>query len=243
MSKPFKKAGFAMGLRATSSTKNEGIGTLRITQDGRKFRYTRNGAVALVVGKLNSAAAIAANVMNQTMPAAVAVGKKTTGYTAGGAVTYAADYFAEGQLQINDAAGEGYGYMIIGSSAVSAGTAITLQLDEGIRVALTTASEGTLAHSPWMAPVVQTETDAVVPVGVTVGPVTASYYCWLQTGGLGICLATGAHAVGSIMTGSDTDGQVEVIDTNVDVDSPIVGVGFGTAGVTGEYKPIFLTID
>jgi hypothetical protein len=242
MSKPFKKAGFAMGLRGTTTTKKEGIGTLRITQDGRKFRYARNGAVALAVGNTLSGAAIAANVMNQAMPAAVAVGKKTSGYTAGGAVTYAQDYFAEGSLMINDAAGEGYAYQLIGSSAVAAGTAITLQLDEGIRVALTTSSEGTLCHNPWMAVITQA-TEESFPAGVSMGVVAISAYCWVQTGGLAIVLHADTAAVGSMITHGATNGSAAVVVTPFDIDEPIIGVQYGTAGVTGEYKPVFLTID
>lgn len=243
MSRPFKKAGFAQSLRANSSTKNERLGTLRITQDGRKYRYARNGAVALAVGKLQESPDYAAAVVNEAMPAAVAVGAKTTGFTAASAVTYTQDYFAEGQLQINDAAGKGYAYDINGSTAVTAGTAITISLDEGIRVALTTSSEGTLCHSPWQGLILQATPANANCVGWTIGAPAISDYHWEQTGGLGIALGMGTEAVGTMMVAGSTDGAVVAITSGLTITLPILAIMWATANISGEYKPMYFLID
>ena len=240
MTAPMKRAGFAQGIYEISKTKKERIGALRILSDGRKFRYGKAGAANLSSGKMGVAAQVAADVTNETAIAA-AIGVKVLELTITSA-TYAEDYFKGGYLQINDEAGEGYQYPIESSTAVAAGTAISITLEEGVKVALTTSSEFTLVHSPWMA-TVESATDENIPVGIPVVAVTAAYYYWAQTGGVAICLASGSEAVGTRMVLGTTAGSVTAMSGSVDVDVPEVGWQLGTAGVSSEYKPIFLTID
>ena len=240
MTRPFKKAGFQQGVYQISSTAKETVGTLRILADGRKLRYAKAGASALAAGKMSVAAAVAAAVTNKACPA-TAIGEKVLTLTIASA-TYAEDYFKGGAMHINDAAGEGYAYPIAGSSAVTAGTSITVTLEEGIKVALTTSSEFTLVHSPWMA-TVESSTEENLPVGIPVVAVTAEYYYWAQTGGPAIALYAGNNAVGSMLTLSSTAGALAAINSTLDVDQPICAVAWGTVGVSTEYKPVFLKID
>lgn len=239
-SRPMKRSGFSQGIYEVSKTKKEQIGTLRILQDGRKFRYAKAGASDLAAGKMGVAAQVAAAVTNKTCPA-IAVGAKQLTLTIGSA-TYAADYFAGGFMHINDADGEGHAYPIESSTAVAASTSITVTLEEGIKVALLVTSEFTLIHSPWMA-VVESATEENLPVGIPVVAVTATYYYWAQTGGPAICLAVGTAPVGCNLVLGGTAGA---LDTGAATDGdtmPIVGIAFGTVGVATEYKPVYLTID
>jgi hypothetical protein len=237
-----KKSGFAQGIYEISSTCKERIGRLRVTDDGRKLRYARaNSSAALAAGKLGVGAAISANVINFAPPAA-AIGTKQLSLTLGGASTYAADYFKGGYLQVNDGTGEGSTYEIESSQAVSAGTSMVITLEDPIKVALTAAgSEVSLINSPWMA--VQESTTLEIPCGVPLVAVTLSYYYWAQTGGLACVLMDGTPAAGSLVQQSNgTAGAMEVYAAGT-ITYPPVGIMQGTAGVDGEYKPVFLTID
>jgi hypothetical protein len=238
--KPFKRAGFAQPVFVQSATKKEEVGTLRILKDGRGYRYAKAGGSALAAGKLALSAAVAADVMNEACANAHAIGDIQFAETITSA-TYAADYFAGGYLQINDATGEGHQYKIDSSTAVAAATAITLSLAETIRVALVAAtSEFTLVHSPWMA-VVESATLGN-PAGITPHVVTAAYYYWIQTKGLALALSGNSDAVGKpVFQGTTTAGSVNGADTASYY--PQVGIVMGTAGVSGEYKPIMLNID
>jgi hypothetical protein len=242
MTKPFKKTGYAQGIYEISATKKEELGTIRITQDGRIFRYAKAGASALSAGKLAMAAQVASEVLNKTAPA-TAIGARQLTLTIGSA-TYAENYFAGGYLQVNDATGEGHQYLIESSSAVTAGTSIVIGLHDPIRVALVSTSEVTLVHSPWMA-TVETAVEENLPIGVSPVPVTAAYYYWAQTGGPAIILSAAADAVGSIAIPGATAGAAATASATIGttITQPIIGRFMGTVGVSTEYKPIFLTID
>lgn len=246
MTSPIKKAGFAQGLYEVSSTKKEELGTLRITQDGRKFRYARAGASALGASKCGIAAAIAADVTNEACAAAHAIGERVFQETiTAAAAAYAADFFAGGFLQINDGTGEGHQYLIESSTAVDAGgTSISLALADPLRVALVAAdSEFTLVHSPWMG-VTESDVEENLPVGIAPVAVPANYYYWAQTGGCAGALVSGTPAVGSVLTLGAVAGALAAIATPLDVDVCYeVGKLYGRAGVDGETASVFLTLD
>lgn len=241
--KPMKRAGFQQSVFAQSSTKKEEVGALRILRDGRKFRYAKAGASNLAAGKLAVAAAVNAAVMNEACTAVHAIGDVVFTETITAGVVWAENYFAGGYLHINDGTGEGHQYKIISSSAVAiAGTSITLMLDEPIRVATagSAASEFSIIHSPWMAAVESTTLGC--PVGVTPIVVTATYYYWAQTGGPSICLSGNTDAVGKpLYQSTTTAGMVAGLDAASYY--PQIGIALGTAGVSGEYKPVMLSLD
>ena len=72
---PIKVSGaFSQLIHEESATALERVGTVRILQDGRKFRYSKAGAGALGAGKLAVAADVAANVTNVSPAADAAIG-------------------------------------------------------------------------------------------------------------------------------------------------------------------------
>jgi len=241
MTRPIKKAGFKQGIYEISATRKERIGTLRITQDGRKFRYAKAGSNALAAGKVSVAADISSDVVNKNPAAAAAIGATQVTVTIGSS-TIAENYFQGGYLQVNDSTGEGLQYEIDGSSAVSSGTSITISLCDPIMVALTTSSEVTLVHSPYMA-TIESADEENMPAGIPPVAVTAAYYYWAQTGGMAVALQNAAAAVHSMLTLGATAGSVAAINSSLDVDQPIFAQMGSTVGVTGEYKPIRLFID
>ena len=245
MTKPIKKAGFAQGIYEQSATAKETLGTLRITQDGRKFRYAKAGAAALAAGKMGLGAALNAAHVNEIILAAVAIGAYTLDLTVTAGSALAENQLKGGYFMTMDATGEGQCYLIAGNSAISAsGTSIQIALDDPIRVALDTTSEFSLVQSPWYA-VYESATGEAMVAGVAPIAVTTLYYYWAQTGGIANVLQEGTDAVGCNMTVSTaTAGAVvSVADGAIDADLPLVGIQYGTAGVAGEYTPVFLTID
>jgi hypothetical protein len=245
--RPLKRTGFAQGLYQISSSAKEMVGTMRVTRDGRIFRYAKAGGTALVAGRCSVAPAIAADVMNEACAGAHALGDlQFTETITAAAAAYAENEFRGGFLQINDATGEGHQYMIDSSTAVAiGGTSITLTLAEAIRVALVAAtSEFTLAKSPWFGAAVSS-TEENLPIGIAPVPVTANYYYWAQTHGPALCTVSGTPAVGTVLTLDDaTAGNLKAIATPLDIDiAYCVGIAWGTVGVGGEQKPVFLQID
>lgn len=241
MSKPFKKSGFAQSLYSQSATQKEEVGTLRICQDGTFWRYAQAGASALGHAKLCQATDIAAGILDENGSVIHAIGDQMVAETITAGVAYAENYFAGGYLHINDATGEGYSYRIVGSTAVptTAATAITLSLDRGIVLATAvTTSQFTLVPSPWRYTVETTSATHLV-VGVTPIEVTALYYYWAQTHGPAIVLSADTTAIGNRVMQSGTAGASTVTSGEVQC----IGIAFGSTSVSGEYRPVFLTID
>ena len=246
--KPIKRAGFRQSLYAQSATMLESLGTIRKTMDGRIYRYAylANYAADLAVGKMTRAFDINATFTNEEL---FNIALDTTNITftlnsAGAGNSMPLNALTGGQLQINDATGEGYGYGIEWSSAITtASTTVNIKLDQGIKLATSTDGEASIVPSPWGGSgVLLNAADASpVPTGVAMIPVTAAYYCWLQTGGMGACLCAGAPGAGlDLRCDGQTAGAVYgSVGTGT---TAIVGRMLDT-GVTTEYKPVFFTID
>ncbi len=237
--KPKKTSGWLQGLYEISSTAKEMVGTLREDLWGNKYRYGQAGATALAAGKLAVAADMDTDVENCAVSAAAAVGSKTVSLTVT-STTIAEDKFRGGFLVINDAAGEGHRYTILHSTAVAAGTAITVTLDDPIQVALTTSSEGTLMESAWKGAVISATDQADLPIGIPMVAITAEYYGWFQTAGEAVCLADEAASKGAALTiGSSVAGSLEAVDA---AGEPQIAIAREALTDT-EYYPVMLCIE
>jgi len=234
-----KRGGFDQGIYQISETRKEVLGTERALSDGRKFRYARAGSVALAAGKRGVAYNIHAASADEAILAAVAIGEKVLTLTVTAGAVIAENELKGGAFQINDATGEGYSYVIDANTALAVGgTSISITLEEGIKVALDTTSEFTLAHSPWND-VIESGTLGC-PIGIPVVAVTTLYYYWAQTGGLAVGLMGAIVAIGAtLMHDTGVAGAMITLTAG----SPQVGVNFGLAGVDTEYQPLLLTID
>lgn len=232
---------FSLGLFGTETTPTEIVGTLREELNGNKYRYARAGATALAQSKHTTAVPFNADWVNET-PAAAAIGAKEVviAHVAVGVDVLPADYFRGGQLHVNDATGEGYRYPIAHSSIVTAtSTSLTITMDVGLKVALTSSSEVTPVPSPYMATVISaTATDR--PVGVPLVAVAADAYYWSQTKGEGMYLGGDTTAVGLTLILGTTDGSLLAQTA-----ATIIKVAYvsGTAAVSGEYKPCCYCLD
>ena len=246
MSSPLKRTGFAQALLAISATPKEVVGTLRITKDGRKFRYAMASTSALAAGKANISPAIAADVFDEACANTHAIGDLYFAETiTAAAAAYPENHFRGGMLQINDATGEGHQYLINSSSAVLlSGTSIILGLSDSIRVALeVTTTQFTIAKNPQMG-VAESAVEENLMAGVAPRVVTASYYFWNQTGGVALVLCDQTPAIGQVATLGDPAGSMAGIQTALDVDiAQCYGIFWGAVGVDGEYTPVYLMID
>jgi hypothetical protein len=232
-----QKLMFSQSILAQSSVRKEILGAPRTLHDGRSFNYCRNGAVDLAAGKPVESLDAVANNINLAVVADVAIGSTTVRVTNGGtAVTE--DQYQWGYLQINAGAGLGRQYLIDTHTAETTGTGtITIQLAEPIGVALTSAtSKASLIYNPFTGIVVATAATKT-PAGVPPIAVTALYYFWSQTCGVGCALNTNAVAVGTELAGGA--GLLAARTAHTDNS---YGYTYATAGVTAEYKPIILTM-
>lgn len=218
------------------------VGTRAQLPDGRVFYYTRNSSTALDPGKLTMAEVTTSDFANQAVAVAAAANATSVRVTLGAtAVTY--DEYAEGYLVINDAAGEGHQYKIRGHIAASGAAAVTLELYDGIQVALTTSSQYTLQKNLWADAVVAAAGHAhfangVPNMTVSVGTADVPTFFWNQTWGVCPVWDLTTTAIGSALESGDTNaGQVAINDGT----AQHIGVQL-YAGVLTEYYPKFLTI-
>jgi len=247
--KPEKLGGWLQGLYEQSVSEREVVGTIRRDLFGNSYRMSKAGGTALAVGKNTTSPATNADWEDCVAAAAVAVGGKsvTITITDAAADVLAENYFRGGQLQVNDADGEGTWYRISHSTAVTnGGTTITFALEDGIRVALTTSSKLTPVPNAYMATILSA-TATLPPTGVPLIAVTASYYYWSQTGGEGVYWTNAdLAAVGSPLVLSADDGELGpiVATTGADVLQSNVAIAIGTAThVDTDYNSCKYVID
>ena len=190
----------------TSTVQIYPLGTRGYTNDGRVYRYTKNGTSALTVGKLIQNAVINADWSDDAVSV---TGAAVTSGTTKIKVHFSTDSsngpssvnsFAEGYLFVNDGNGEGQMVQVLSHEAwttAAAGGKSTIQFMDyaefttGIST-VTTASELGIIKNLYDDVVVFPATMTGVPVGVTPRAVAANAYFWLQTWGLAVCVVNSA---------------------------------------------------
>ena len=241
--------------KVETSGKKQKLGTRAVTPDGRVFYYARNGSAAITTAGMivDAAAAFAVAAHDMDVPATEAhsVGDATVSLEVP-TTDLTKDQYADGYLIFNDGPGEGEVYRIKSHPAHDASddnTAIfTLDEPDGVRTALTTSSLAGLLVNPYAAVKIidgdgTMETGAL---GVTTVPVTASYYCWIQTAGIS-SVAVGA-AVGVVGDGlqisqaSGESGRAELYDLSGEDDIQSIGTAIGIPSVDTDKQMCLLTI-
>lgn len=174
------------GLFAASATQQHGLGRECTLTDGRKFRYCKNGAVALTSGLMTQAKPPVAELSNEVQTNyGAAVGATTISVllTTSNGVTE--NSLAGATLVVQDGGGEANAYTIKSNRWITSDTVLEVVLYDAIRVAIAATSEITIIQSIYKD-VIVTPADAIT--GVTIGvpncAVDASYYFWAQTSGL-----------------------------------------------------------
>lgn len=163
-----------------TATQKFPLGTEFSTQDGRKFRYAKAGAVALVNSYMCQAPVEIAHHKEVVIGTAAAVGDTTLTLSTTLSTAVTKDQYKDGYVLVNKGTGLGQCYRIKGNSA---GTTCTIELYDAVAVAIAKTAEITLKANPWNGVLVAATTQTGIPVGVPLCPITAAYYGWLQVAG------------------------------------------------------------
>lgn len=236
---------------ATVTTPVHMPGTVASLPDGREYVYVCNRSSAIATGKLCKFNEVSTNYDLCVIPTqtngSLAIGSTLLDVTLAGSSTIAANQFAGEFLNIDDDTGEGTLYKILGNTAVSAGTAITLQI-EPLRVAITTSTTVTLVNhfqDVQLADNNATQKIAgVTQIAIGAGSTTPVYF-WLQKKGLCSVLMNGTPAVGAPLGISLT--TAGAVDAAVEVDTAgsykqIVGTMVSLAGVSTEHHVAWINV-
>ena len=219
------------------------LGQKATTSDGRKFRYVKAGASALVIGNMIQAPAQDAAHDELAVAAAAALGATQISVTTG-ASAVTANQYAGGWACVSTTPGIGQ-FLKIASHPAAGTTAtlvLTLRAEDALLVALTTSSKVTLVPNPYGSVIqspVTTLTGAVV--GAAIYTIAASEYGWIQSGGPAGVLIAGTPGVGLAVVVPGTAAGCVVVD-GAAAATQVVGSMMVT-GVDGKVLPVMLTLD
>ena len=244
-------ADFGAEKKETASAEHA-LGTKMVLPDGRTFYYAKNSSAAITSGGMivDGIAAVAAHDMDVPPTAAQSVGDNTVSLEVP-TTDLTKDQYKDGYLIFNDADGEGEVYRIVSHPAHDASddnTVIITIEDEGIQTALTTSTEAQLIYNPY-TDVKLIDGDGTMttgPLGVTTIPVTASYYCWLQTSGIAsVAIGAQVGVLGdglSVSQESGESGLAERADYSDESDLRIIGTAMSVASVNTDKQVCMLDI-
>ena len=239
---------YGMEKRETSDQRHK-LGTRGTLPDGRVYYYAENSGTAITHGGylLDGIAAVAAHDMDV---AAAATSAGETTFTSGTSLTTTKNQYADGYVYFNDGPGQGETYKVKSNTAVSGATGLSITIDEpdGLVTALTTSSLFGLMYSPYKDVKIidgdGTMTTGVI--GVSAAPVTADYFCWIQTAGpCSLRLGAQVGIVGDAVTHSQAsgeDGEAERTDYSDEADVANIGVAMGIPAVDSDNQWVMLSI-
>ena len=248
------------------ATQRHPLGTRLVLDDGRVFHYSRNGAAALLKGKLTCSTAVDAehhvDLPLQDAGTTLAtylnplVDLATTG------TQVAANTYKEGWMIAHTGTGAGQVVKLrtndIGGSTADAAMKVYFADGNYLTAALDTSSSKVgLVKNPYadvvVCPQFATYTVVSKPVGVPLATITISYYFWVQTWGPAPVLMGATPIEGELIMqgGTSTGAAGEATVRGVATSSAALGpkldlpeLGIVLAGDTdAEYALVFLMLD
>jgi len=232
-----------------TSSQKQRLGTRDVTPDGRVFYYAENsGSAITTAGQIVDGIAAVGAHDGDLATAALAAGSLTATTTT--SLTVTKDQYKDGYLFINDVAGQGEVYRVKSNTAVSsaAGCEITIDEPDGFRTAFTTGTQFGLMYSPYKdIKIIDGDgTMTTGPLGVTTIPVTADYFCWIQSSGpaavlSGAVVSILGDAIG-VSQASGESGAFDLWDSSANEDTRPIGHAMGVASVDTEYGWVMLAI-
>jgi len=230
-----------------TSDQKQRLGTRAVLPDGRVFYYAQNSSAAITsAGQIVDGIAAVGAHDGDLATAALAAGSLTATTTT--SLTVTKDQYKDGYLFVNDNAAQGEVYRIKSNTAVSsaAGCEITIDEPDGFRTAFTTATEFGLMYSPYKGvKVIDGDgTQTTGALGVTTIPVTADYYCWIQTAGpAAVFSGAVVYILGDGVGVSQASGETGKADLwDSDEDTLPIGTSMGVVSVDTEYGWVMLAI-
>ena len=240
--------------KVETSGQKQRLGTKAMTPDGRVFYYARNGSAAITTAGMivDAGTALTVNAHDMDVPAAanaagtvkITISVPTTDLTK--------DQYKDGYIIFNDGPGEGEVYRIKSHPAhdasVTNDVVITIDEPDGIRTATTTSSLCGFVANPYAAVKIidgdgTMETGAL---GVTTIAMTANYYGWIQTAGIGsVAIGAAVGVVGDglqISQASGESGRAELYDLSGEDDIQSIGTAIGIPSVDTDKQMCLLTI-
>jgi len=237
----------------TSDQKHK-LGTRAVLPDGRVFYYAKEDGTGIASAGfiVDGVGLVAAHDMDCTATAAHSVGDTTISIEVP-TTDLTKNQYADGYLVFNDDGGEGEVYRIKSHPAHDASddntVIITIDEEDGIRTALTTSTEAQLVYNPYtnIKLIDGDGTQTTGPLGVTTIPVTASYYCWIQTAGISSVAvsSTTILVLGDAIEVSQVSGQsgtATLHDSSGATDLMPIGTAMGVASIAGDKGLVMLSI-
>ena len=214
---------FLQDLFEESSTQKQRIGCTMRLADGREFVYCQAGGANIAVGKLCQGAVH--DVANHGNIALTNANANVFSVTVTlGDLLATANMYAEGFLNICDGTGEGYLYKIKSHPAAAANAALVLTLYDKVRLT-TSSAHATLVKHPASGVIIHPSPATQALVGVTIIPVTANYYAWLQKKGPACVLVDGTIVAGGQVFVGSVDGSVAASSGNAITDIKLQTIG------------------
>lgn len=242
-------------LGSTTTSASYPVGTVMRNSRGDVYRYVH--AVA-AVGKADIVAqdisvSCSGVIDGKATAAAIGATEVTLTDTDTFSTADVENVYAGGTLIIEDDAGEGHRYPILSNAVGTAAGVMVLTLHEGLAVALTTDTDVAIVGSMYRNLRPASTTDPFVS-GVAVKAIGAAEYGWVQTWGVGVCVAdlvsNGLMTIGAPAFLSDGDtGQAQNfagVASNAtlnsgDWDTPHIGY-FLHAGTDAAHVGVYLQI-
>lgn len=201
----------------TSATPLHALGQIGATDDGRVFRYVKAGA-AIAAGEAIQSPAVVPNHLGM-VAVATAIGARTVSTTLG-ATLATANQYAGGYLSADTGPGNGivYGIDSHPAAAQSAAIVFTLNSDDPIQVAFTTATRlGVIANKYNGVIQFPVTTATGTLVGVAAYAIASGSFGWIQTKGIAAPLIAGTPALGALIMSPGTTAGASVIVTTTNL--------------------------
>lgn len=229
-------------LQTSTSGGEATLGAYAETADGRGFRYVKNGATAMVVGRLQQSSAEVTDHQNMS-PAAAAVGASEISIKLGATALLLNEY-AGGLMIVTANAGEGHQYLISGHSAVDASGTVVLKLADDVRIAIDANSTVDMIRNPYSATILSPTAETSAAVGWAVHEIAGTEYGWLQTHGPVSAVTQAVVGVGLQVVRSTAEAGAVSVPTSLATDNSLQHIGYALTGIAdSNFGNIYATID
>ena len=231
---PFVAGSYGDQFNTSTDQRAHPLGSVMHLADGRRYKYGRATATEIATARLCQQTLNSANFDELVVPTARLAGVSQVTVTTG-ATACAADLLADGYLNVEDDAGEGYLYTIAGNDAAATTATLTIRLRETLQVAWTTDTTVLIYVNPYAQIIVHPSPATAMLVGATNRVIPASNYGWWQTWGPCSIVTQGTVIINERVIDSATaDGAVAPTASTAAGEEFYVGVVMEVAATTEE---------